>query len=129
VGAPARSRAPLFLTPWTVAHQALLWDFPGKNMEWHGCHVLCQAIFLTPGSNPGLLHCRRILYPLSHQGSPKRKVQGSKLLPDLKTEGHNHNKVIHSCFAGATGRSRVSVFIEAECRLGSTSALKDEAAF
>ena len=67
MGAPARSRAPLFLTPWTVAHQALLWDFPGKNMEWHGCHVLCQAIFLTPGSNPGLLHCRRILHQLSYQ--------------------------------------------------------------
>ena len=94
-----------------------------------GCHILCQGIFLTLGSNPGLLHCRRILYLLSHQGSPKTKVQGSKLLPDLKTEGHNHNKVIHSCFADATGRSRVSVFIEAECRLGSTSALKAEAAF
>ena len=26
--------------------------------------------FLTQGSNPGLLHCRWILYQLSHQGSP-----------------------------------------------------------
>ena len=25
---------------------------------------------LTQGSNPGLLHCRQILYHLSHQGSP-----------------------------------------------------------
>ena len=35
-----------------------------------GCHFLLQGIFLTQGSNPGLLHCRRTLYSLSHQGSP-----------------------------------------------------------
>ena len=29
-----------------------------------------RGIFPTEGSNPGLLHCRRICYPLSHQGSP-----------------------------------------------------------
>ena len=28
-----------------------------------------QGIFPTQGSNPGLLHCRQILYLLSHQGS------------------------------------------------------------
>ena len=28
------------------------------------------GIFTTQGSNPGLLHHRRILYHLSHQGSP-----------------------------------------------------------
>ena len=36
-----------------------------------GCHALLQGIFPTQGSNPGLLHCRRILYYLSHQGSPR----------------------------------------------------------
>ena len=35
-----------------------------------GCHALLQGIFPTQGSNPGLLHCRGILYHLSHQGSP-----------------------------------------------------------
>ena len=35
-----------------------------------GNHSLLQAIFLTQGSNLGLLHCRQILYCLSHQGSP-----------------------------------------------------------
>ena len=94
-----------------------------------GCHILCRGIFLTPGSNPGLLHCRWILYQLSHQGSPNRKVQVSKLLPDLENEGHNHSKVIGLCFIGATGRSRVSVCIEAERRLGSSSALRAGAAF
>ena len=34
---------------------------------------LYRGIFPTQGSNPGLLHCRWILYPLSHQGSPKKE--------------------------------------------------------
>ena len=44
-------------------------DFPGKNTGM-GCHALLQGIFPTQGSYPGLLHCRQILYHLSHQGSP-----------------------------------------------------------
>ena len=43
-----------------------LWDFPGKN-TWMGS---LQVIFLNQGSKPGLLHCRQILYNLSHQRSP-----------------------------------------------------------
>ena len=45
------------------------WDSPGKNTGV-GYHGLLQGIFPTQGWNPGLLHCRRILYRLSHQGSP-----------------------------------------------------------
>ena len=41
----------------------------GKNTGV-GYHFLLQGIFLTQGSNQGLLHCRQILYHLSHQGSP-----------------------------------------------------------
>ena len=44
-------------------------DSPGKNTGVR-CHFLLQGIFLTPGSNPGLPHCRQTLYRLSHQGSP-----------------------------------------------------------
>ena len=44
-------------------------DSPGKNTGV-GCHALLQGIFPTHGSNPGLLHCRQIVYCLSHQGSP-----------------------------------------------------------
>ena len=36
-----------------------------------GSHSLLQGIFPTQGSNLGLLHCRQILYCLSHQGRPK----------------------------------------------------------
>ena len=32
-----------------------------------GCHSLLEGIFPTQGSNPRLLHCRQILYHLSHQ--------------------------------------------------------------
>ena len=46
------------------------WDSPGKNTGV-GCHALLQGIFPTQGSNPGLPYCRRVLYQLSHQGSPR----------------------------------------------------------
>ena len=39
-----------------------------------GFHFLLQGIFLTQGSNPGLLLCRQTLYALTHQGSPKTNV-------------------------------------------------------
>ena len=32
------------------------------------------GIFPTQGSNPGLLHCRQILYHQSHQGSPRDRI-------------------------------------------------------
>ena len=35
-----------------------------------GCHFLLQGILPSQRSNQGLLHCRRTLYQLSHQGSP-----------------------------------------------------------
>ena len=37
---------------------------PGKDTGV-GCRFLLQGIFMTQGSNPGLLHCRQILYQLS----------------------------------------------------------------
>ena len=44
------------------------WDFPGKNTGV-SCHFLLQGIFPTQGSNPGLPHCKQMLYCLSHQES------------------------------------------------------------
>ena len=35
-----------------------------------GSQPLLQGIFQNQKSNPNLLHCRQILYHLSHQGSP-----------------------------------------------------------
>ena len=68
------------VTPWAVACQLLCpWDFPRKNTGV-GCHFLLQGIFPTQGWNLGLLHCRQILYQLSHQGSPITLVPGYHLL-------------------------------------------------
>ena len=45
-------------------------DSTGKNTGV-GCHALLQEIFPMQGFILDLLHCRWILYHLSHQGSPK----------------------------------------------------------
>ena len=60
------SRFRLFVIPWTVVYQASLSLGFSRQEYWNGCHFLLQGIFLTQGSNPGLLHCRQILYHLSH---------------------------------------------------------------
>ena len=55
---------PLFETPWTVVHGILQARILGTLSLLHG-------IFSTRGLNPGLLHCRQILYQLSHKESPR----------------------------------------------------------
>ena len=45
-------------------------DSPGKNTGVD-CYALLLGIFPTQGLNPGLPHCRKILYQLSHQESPR----------------------------------------------------------
>ena len=62
----------LFATPWNSP-----WNSPGQNTVV-GSLSLLQGIFLTQRLNPGLPHCRQILYQLSHQGSPKRKEEDRK---------------------------------------------------
>ena len=69
-----------FATPWPI--QSVMSDSlrrhrlyspgnrPGQNTGV-GSLSLLQGIFPTQGSNPGLPHCGRILYLLSHQGSPR----------------------------------------------------------
>ena len=46
------------------------WNSLGQNTGVGNLSLL-QGIFPTQGSNPGLLHCRWILYELSHKGKPK----------------------------------------------------------
>ena len=46
------------------------WNSSGQNIGV-GSFSLLQRVFPTQGSNPGLLHCRWILYQLSHKGSPR----------------------------------------------------------
>ena len=47
------------------------WNSPGQDTGV-GSLPLLQGIFPTQGSNPGLPHCRWILYQLSQKGSLKR---------------------------------------------------------
>ena len=79
------SHSRLFVTPQTVACQAPLsmeffrqdyWsglpfpapgDLPDPEIE----PMSLPSSALAEGSNPGLPHCRQILYQLSHQGSPR----------------------------------------------------------
>ena len=46
------------------------WNSPGQNTGVSS-HSLLQGIFPTQRSNPGLPHCRQILYQLGHKGSPR----------------------------------------------------------
>ena len=67
----AQSR-PGLSDPMDYSHQAP----PGKNAGV-GYHVLLQGVFPTRGSNPGLPHCRQILYHLtqvrrSGKASPRK---------------------------------------------------------
>ena len=47
-----------------------LWNSPGQKTGVGSCSLL-QGIFPTQRLNPSFPHCRRILYQLSHQGSPR----------------------------------------------------------
>ena len=71
-----------FLSPFGLLPARLLcpWDCPGKNTGV-GCHALLQGIFWTQGWSLCLLyllHCRLILYLLSHRGR-----QGLPISPPL----------------------------------------------
>ena len=46
------------------------WNSPGQNIGVCSLSLL-QGIFPNEELNPGLSHCRQILYQLSHQGSPR----------------------------------------------------------
>ena len=65
----------LFVTPKTIACQAsLLTNSRGKNTGVDS-HSLLQGISPTQGWTLGLLHYRRILYHLRHQGSNDLKIR------------------------------------------------------
>ena len=55
---------------WRPRGSSVHGDSPGKNAGM-GCHTLLQGIFPTQELNPGLPHCRRILYYVSHQGTTR----------------------------------------------------------
>ena len=58
----------LFATPWTVAYQAPLSMGFSRQEYWNRLPFPFLGDLPIQGSNLGLLHCRQMLYPLSHQG-------------------------------------------------------------
>ena len=76
------------------------WNSPDQNTGV-GCHFLLQGIFLTQESNPSLLHllhCRLILYQLSHKGSPRILEWVVHLFSSRSSQPRNRTRV--SCIAG-----------------------------
>ena len=76
------------------------WNSPGQNTGL-GSLSLLQGILPTQGSNPGLPHCRWILYQLSYQGSPIYVMMYVKISFLLMAEEYsivciNHILHIHS---------------------------------
>ena len=55
---------------WFFATPRSPWNSPSQNTGV-GSLSLLRGIFPTQGLNPGLPHCRQILYQLSHKGSPR----------------------------------------------------------
>ena len=86
-------------------------DSPGQN-PGVGSLSLLQGIFPTQGSNPGLLHCRWILYYLGHQGSPR--ILEWVAFPFSRRSSRPRNRIGVSCIAGglftswATGEAQSS---------------------
>ena len=72
---------------------------PGKNTGV-GSLSLLQGIFPTQGLNPGLPHCRWILYHLSHKGSPR--ILEWVAYPFSRGSSQPRNRTGFSCIAGGS---------------------------
>ena len=72
------SRVQLFVTPWTVAHQApLSLGFSGKNTRV-GCHFFLQGIFPTQGLELSPSLAGRFFTIVPPEKSPTNGVQPLK---------------------------------------------------
>ena len=58
-----------------------------RILEWDPL-PFSRGSYLIQGWNPGLLHCRQILYNLNYEQSPMFRVSGLKEMP--------HNPLLHS---------------------------------
>ena len=81
----------LFATPWSIVHGIL----QTRILEWI---AFLQGIFPTQGLNPGLPHCRQILYQLSHKGRPR--IQEWVAYPFSSGSSQCRNQTRVSCIVG-----------------------------
>ena len=73
------------------------WNCPGQNTGVDSCSLL-QGIFPTQELNPGLPHCRWILYYLSHKGNPR--ILEWVAYPFSSRSSQCRNRTGVSCIAG-----------------------------
>ena len=73
------------------------WNFPGQNTVV-GSLSLLRGIFPTQELNPGLLHCRQILYQLSYKGSSRILVWVAYPVSSRFSQPRNRTGV--PCIAG-----------------------------
>ena len=91
------------------------WNSPGQNTGVGNCSLL-QGIFPTQGLNPGLPHCKRILYQLSYQGIERHCTQSS-------LQAATYPMQLISSLAGDTWRKpeilyrKEGIFINSTCHL------------
>ena len=88
----SRSVVSDYVTPWTIYS-------PGNSPGQHtGVGSLLQGIFPTQWSNVGLLHCRWILYQLSHKQNPR--ILEWVACPFSRGSSWPRNQTRASCIAG-----------------------------
>ena len=75
------------------------WNSLGQNTGV-GSLSLLQGILPTQGLNPGLLHCRQILYKLSYQGSPRKPLPHA-----IYKYARRPNTVIQLCYRESAASS------------------------
>ena len=67
------------------------WNSSGKNGAGVGSHSLLWGIFATQGLNPGLPHCRQIVYHLSHQNIFKLYMRKARFPSPLTPRDSGRN--------------------------------------
>ena len=65
-------------SPWTPVRLLRPWNSLGKNIGVSSCSLF-QGIFPTQGLNLDLLHCRHLLYHLSHQGDGRGLAKSQRV--------------------------------------------------
>ena len=98
-------------------------DSPGRSTGV-GSSSLIQGIFLTQGSNPGLLHCRQILFCLSQQGSPR--ILEWVAYPFSSGSSQPRKWIRVSCIAGGCRCDNLSKFVTRLVQIHHLPLLPDE---
>ena len=70
------------------------WNSPGQNTGV-GCHALLQGIFPTQEVNPGLPHCRQILYLAEAPGKPGLVCSVNISILQVRSPDLTHWRSIH----------------------------------